>query len=316
MNLNSKPRMILRKKRDFGEAMNAIFEFLNLNQRDLYRAIVFIVCPIGLVGGIAAGMINFSLADNFANMYGGPDFLSIFTSFPFWISIVSVVIGYNAVISVSMVYIKKYLNKEDDLSVPAIWEEVKKYIMPIFAMQFLSGFLLIGAYVVSILVLTLVGSIAWPLAVLGFFGMLIFMLYLASNLFMIYPVLIIEEVEFFAAFSRAFSLVQNHFWTTALLFFVLFVVYSSIGMVFYIPAYMVETVVAMHWLESDSIIFQLIKILANIMSSIGGYLVLPVLMLGPAFQLFNLVEHKESRGLLERIDAFGVREEQIDEETY
>ncbi|MFT5617148.1 MAG: hypothetical protein ACI85I_000364 [Arenicella sp.] len=61
-------RMELRKQRDFGEKMNASFEFLKLNFAPFYRGILFIVLPLGFLAGVSASMMAFQPANIFGNM--------------------------------------------------------------------------------------------------------------------------------------------------------------------------------------------------------------------------------------------------------
>ncbi|MGB0524997.1 MAG: hypothetical protein ACPGJS_18640 [Flammeovirgaceae bacterium] len=309
--------MILRKKRDFGERINAIFEFINLNQRDFYRAVVLVICPLAIVGGVLAGMISGSLED-IVNNPGDPTvMLKIFGSFPFWGAMVSSILGYNIVLTVSNVFIKLYLNKVENLSVETIWKEMKKYILPVFGVQFLSAIFLFIAYFLSILLMVMLGQIHMAFIIIGAFGVLLLLGYLATNFFLVYAIVVIEEHGVFGSFARAFWLMRNHFWSTFGYFFVIFLIYMAISFIFTAPAIIVEQIAALHVLESESAVFTMTKIAANIFSSVGSYLLLPVLILAPTFQYFNLVEHKESTGLLERIEQFGIREEKReDEEIY
>ena len=314
-------RMILRKRRDLGETINAIFEFINLNQRDFYRAVVLLICPIAILGGVLA---NFMI-DTFQSFAqtGDPTqimntFYSSMGSMTFIGLMLSSILGYNVVIVTSCVYVKRYLNKETDMSVGAIWKDVSKHFFPILGTQFLHGIMIFVAYFLSAMIAVFIMMASVALGVIAFIGVLLFLGYLFVHFSMMYPIMIIENKSFGTAMSRAFFLVKNNYWITFLLFVVLFIIYFAIGMIFQLPDQILNGF-ALYFLEvdnTDTIIFKSLGMLTSILASIGGYLVLPVLILGPIFQFLNLVEKKENPGLLSRIESFGIRDNIDDEETY
>ena len=47
---------------------------------------------------------------------------------------------------------------------------------------------------------------------------------------------------------------------------------------------------------------------------VGSYIVMMVPIIGIAFQYFNLVERKESTGLMQKIDSFGTQTSTVERE--
>jgi hypothetical protein len=118
-----------------------------------------------------------------------------------------------------------------------------------------------------------------------------------------------EEVGFFEALARSFRLVQGKWWSTFGLIMVLGFIVVIASYFFMIPYYAVTLPAMMHSVSSKtaetSSSLTLISSIALGFYSIAQTLLSVLPHIGIAFQYFNLVELKESRGLLTEIETFG-----------
>lgn len=56
-----KETIILQQERDFGDKINATFSFVSQNFKTLFLSLLYFAGPLGLIGGIANGIVQSSM---------------------------------------------------------------------------------------------------------------------------------------------------------------------------------------------------------------------------------------------------------------
>jgi hypothetical protein len=125
--------------------------------------------------------------------------------------------------------------------------------------------------------------------------------------------MLIERHNLGTAISKSFYLVKGKWWST---FGLLVIIYILLSIVVSIPLMVVTGLLVNNTLTDASAITTALNIIANIVSQIGGYMILPLILIAVCFQYFNLSEMKQSTGLLSRIEGFGSGKKDDEEETY
>ncbi len=312
-------RMELRKQRDFGEKMNASFEFLKLNFVPFYRGILFIVLPLSALAGVATSMMAFQPA----NMIGAMDdpeamreMMDNIFGVEYFLAIGLGLLGFIVLPAFVYPYMRKYLENDTDYSIGTLFSEVRKSFLPVLGTILVLAFIVGGSLFLMGLVIGFLSEIAPVLSVFGGVAMFCVIMYLFVTLTLVLPILIFEQVSLGTAISKSFYLIKDNWWGTFALLFVMNTVTSLMSLVFNIPLFVVLGLIASNMLENASAITEISNMLANVVAQVGNHAVYPLYMIALAFQYFNLIEKKESTGLLSRIEDFGQGEENDAEETY
>ena len=149
--------------------------------------------------------------------------------------------------------------------------------------------------------------------VLIFFGVILIfvaLIYLWVNFSLIFIIRAVEKVGFFSAVQRSFYLIRDKWWSTFGVIFVTGLVQSTISSLFLIPWYIGFVIRMMHTIqestfEEPSMVSQLVNDLFFVLYFLVSFLLYAIPLVAISFQYFNLVELKESRGLLSKIDSLG-----------
>ncbi len=265
--------------RDFGQILAATFEFLRENFKPLAKALVFLVIPFVLLSGIFNGIyqkeiFSFSPSSTTLKEFGLSFGIFIFFTF------ITIMMLTNTVYS----YIIIYINKEDDLpiEVDEVWTLVKKNIVKIFLFS------------IGYSIITLLASVLF----------IIPGIYVGVALVIIYIVGINENKGFFNAVSRCFYLIKNKWWFTFGLVIVLGIIQGFMGFLFQIPQYLAMFFVAFNSFDGSGMnsTTEMIFIITTIISSLN-FLFYSISFVGLAFHYFSLVEQKEAKGLLSKIET-------------
>ncbi len=295
----------LRKTRDFGQKLNATVEFIRENFANLFRAILFIVGPVILILSVVNNFYQSSLMRSLGLMSdpNNLDTLNYLNTVGF-VGILFMFVGllsHAMVITVIYEYVVLYLKKQsNDITTAEVWEGVKKDVLMI----------MLSVFVATIFIM--VGAIFFILPGI----------YLLVLLSLIYIIQINERKGFFAAISRSAKIISGKWWSTFGLLFVTFIITLILAYAILIP-FSLFSAFSMFTdftdlskgftYEEPSPLMQLISIISSMIFSLFFYLMLMFPSIGIAFQYFNLVERKESVGLMEKIDAFGVNTNQPDD---
>lgn len=277
------------QQRDFGDKINATFQYVTQNFRSLGLALLYIVGPVAVVAGIASGVLQSNLlrlsADAARMQPGNPmaalQILSQFTSPSFWLTMLFGLLANVAVVLTTYAHMKVYERTSGrDVSVADVWAEVQPAI---------------GRGIV----ISLLGSIIIGVATLFF---VIPGIYVSVVLSLALAVTSFEGADFGRTWDRCFKLIRDEWWSTLGLIIVVAIIVGIIGLLFAIPAGIVAFFIGAKMLPNVSTAW---LVIGNVIALVGRTLLNAVLYLAIGFQYTNLVERQEGRGLNAAIDSIG-----------
>ncbi len=262
-----------RKVRDFGDLLNATFEFIKQNFKKLFLSLLFIAGPGIFLTGIAAGFYQsniFSLRRSFGSFIPSAIIYYIF-----------IFITFQLILTVTYSYINLYLKKNpDEFDVIDVWESVKKNL----------GMVLLTTLGISIILIFATILLIIPGIYLG----IIFTI--------IYIVRIEEKLSFFESISRCRYLISGNWWFTLALILIFTVIQYFFTFLFLIPQYIAMFIGLLH-MQNGQISFN--RTLMTITSIIGSvsYFFYAIVLIGISLHYFSLVEKKEATGLMEKLET-------------
>ncbi len=303
--------------RDFSRKMNTTFEFIRQNFKSLGKSILLIAGPPVLV----ASLIIATFVDEFmgltraaANNPGDGEVLeTYFMSVTFWLQIVLMLLLFlvSSIMSIATInnYIILYEERQtNNISVSDVWMRVRETFWMYFRTTLVFFLLAIVVYIILIIPVALLAAISPALIFLGVMAMFCGLIYLIVSVSMTYIVRAYEKKNFFDAIARSFKLVRDKWWSTFGIIMVLYLVMMTISYIFMIPWYVATVTSALHS-TSTEMLEQPVTTWTTVVLFTLYYLAQMVLgalpNVGIAFQYFNLVEMKEAKGLLGKIDTLG-----------
>jgi MFS family permease len=279
----------LFQQRDFGDKINATFQYITQNFRSLGMSLLYIVGPITVGAGITSGIMQSNmlrLTDDIAkgqsdNQMAVIQMISQFGSPSFWLTMLFGLLANVAVVLTTYGHMRVYERTHGQaITVPDVWAEVQPVIG--------------RAVVISVL-----GSILTTVALLFF---IIPGVYVAVVLSLSLAVTTFEGTGFGQTLDRCFKLIRDKWWSTFGLIVVIFIIIVIMGMFFALPSALVAFLVGAKILPVASTLW---LIIGNVVTLVGRTLINTVLYLAIGFQYTNLVERQEGRGLLSAIDTIG-----------
>jgi hypothetical protein len=303
--------------RDFSRKMNATFEFIRQNFKSLGKSILVIAGPPVLVASliIATFIGEFLGLTKAATMNSGDSeiFETYFMSVTFWLQIVLMFLLFllSSIMSIATInnYIILYEEKgTNKIEVTDVWNRVRETFWMYFGTTLVFFLLAIAAYIVLVIPVAILATVSPALIFLGMMAMFCTVVYLMVSVSLTYIVRAYEKKGFFDAIGRSFKLVRDKWWSTFGLIFVLYIVMMTISYIFLIPWYVAMVTTALHS-TSTEMLDQSTMTWSTIVLFTLYYLAQMVLgalpNIGIAFQYFNLVEMKEAKGLLGKINTLG-----------
>ena len=267
-----------RKLRDFGELINVTFEFLRQNLKKLGLSILFIVGPLALITGVIGGIYSASKLNSLSSMQ-----LFTFNLPLLFLHYFFILITAHLLVTVTYSYIFLYFERDhENIDVSDVLQKTKEFFFPFLGIS-------IGVFFAVLL------------------GMLLFVIpgiYLAITLSTIYAVKMIEGHGFFDSFERCRHLIRNNWWFTFGLILIFAVIQYFFSFILQIPMAIVNFVGMMHSVSKGAagvrvsefyvVISSLVYMISFFFYTIG--------IIGITFHYFNLVEQKEARGLMQKLN--------------
>ena len=307
-----------QRQRDFNKKLNDTFEFLRQNLKPLFKSILFIAGPPVLMGSLLMGsfvgrLLSLGMTSNGAQ---DPTILENYFSSPvLWLQLVAgfIFLLISSVVTIATInnFILLYGEKKSNLiEVHEVWERVRQTFWMYLVTLFLFTLLGVGAFLLLLFPLVLLGS-QFPWFV--FFGMIGAMCAFCYVLFggaLTFFIRAYERIGFFAALIRSFRLVRGKWWSTFGLVVVLTFIVYTISYLFIIPWYIVTLVSTLHSATSNALQeptegWKLLTIILFTLYYLAQIVMSAIPHIGIAFQYFNLVERKEARGLMTDIQSLG-----------
>ncbi|TPG67464.1 hypothetical protein [Hymenobacter nivis] len=283
-----------RQERDFGQKISATFEFIGVHFRPLGRVLLYIALPAALVRAVLAGLLQSRLlttVQTASNTAGGSVwrrqnalYSSMFSSPTYYLNMVVSQVFITLIILSVYGYLLHCLTApagpRREITVADVWAVVKREFVGTFFSLWGLGFIVVLGFVVFFL----------P-------GM-----YLSVALGLFFVVRLVEGTDFGATVSRCLFLTRGKWWSTFGVLFImvllLYVLLAAAGSVATLLAGGLTAVV-------QSVRSPLFVITVTAITTLLTLLAYPPILLVLAFQYFNLVERKESRGLHALVNQLG-----------
>jgi len=303
----------LRRARDYGLIVNDTFAFLKQNWKPLFKSI-FTICGFFILTTLAATILN--QINVFGSVTGGQVSYSRIFGLSYFVTLLFSVISYSMVGLCTFCYIILYVEKEKEApTVSEVWSYVKyffgRYILTQFLMMLITGIVFfvcaffgaaigafMGIYFVFCVMLT-IGSLA---------------IYLFPVMSIMQGMIVFENATLGYVFDRSFKLIKSNWWITFGAFAVLFIVIFLMMMVLVVPSAffanlqlaMGGTGTYMPFIILGAVLKQFIQVVACLF------------YIGTAMAYYSLVEKKEAKSLLDKVDAIGqeVASTDLSEEQY
>ncbi len=274
----------LRQQRDFSDVISTGFQFIRQNWKTLYRPLVFICLPIYLVASVLFGSFFRSVftsarGGNIEGMIAGMGTML----FGYALMGISMLLLYTMVYEYMRFYM---LNKGLPPTMGQLWKETSRQLPSYFVIGLLAG--IIASFG---MILLIVGAI-----------------WLGIVFSMALPLRAFERADIGDCIGRSFKVIKGRWWMTFGLVIVLSMLIGVISYIIYLPFLLLTGFGAMSGVggmqdtaamgERMGWIMTLMMALLGVMS----VLMQPFLQVPLGFQALSLIEEKEGRGLLERVD--------------
>lgn len=285
-----KEKIVFYKIRSFSQKLNATIEFIRQNALQLGKSILYILGPLAILNGLLFSQyINFA----FGNL-SGQETIDVQNPLAFMVnpsyigfmilSSFSVLLNFSIIFNFMKLYKKKY---PEEITVVEVLNASWKYLLPLFVL----------------------GIFTSILGTLGFIAFLIPGLYLMVAFSLSIPTLFFEDKGVFGSIGRGFQLIKGKWWSTFGLLFVSSILMYAISMIFILPFYVFYFMSLFSLVEETGVTadtgswwFQGGMTLSVMFMFLGSFLAYSIPMVALSFQYFNLVERRESFGLMSAID--------------
>ena len=290
------------KRRQFGDKLNMVIVFLRQNSRSYFKVHLFITAPLLMVTNLLMTQIGFGFYD-FMNMQDtmmdDTTFISEMLKMYGIVFLTYLLMG-TLMPGVTYGYMKVYEKEPlDSISANQVFQNAMRHF------PFLFGNLL------------LVGIIS----IVGIFFFVIPGVYLGVVLSLCAPIIMFEEKDPISAIGRAFTLIKEHWWSTLGLIVVSAILGGLINYIFSIPQMIVYGIMAFNTASGTQVMdppayINVINVVFAALNTIGSIISYSIIYLALSFQYFNIIERRESRGLMRRIDHMDNDTPTEEEETY
>lgn len=283
-----KPAITLLQQRDFGQKINATFDFVIQNFKPLILAVLYIAGPPALIGGFFMGSYQSGILDiqksilkdgsdgiwnsSFTNTISSVGFLAIFLG----MASIAATLAVNA-------YMLEYEEGNRNITPEMVWNRLKGYILKSIGFTIVMFFVVIVATLFFILPGIYVGIV----------------------LSLMYIVMMRENLDLGATFRRCFYLITDKWWSTFGLLIIMGLISGIIGYIFQIPTLIVTLSSILQIGDGMNDIWSTV---GGVIATVGSVLVRTLVVVAIAFQYYNLVERRDGSGILGAIDNIGKTE--------
>jgi MFS family permease len=315
--MDASPTIEYHQTRDFSRKMSVTFEFIRQNFKSLGKSIMIIAGPPVLIASIMMGSFFSDMMSSTLNAAANPEaFRDTVFSANFWMQIALIFVFGILSMVLTIATINNYLILYEEqgsskIEVEIVWSRVRNTFWMYIGTGGLMVLLLIVAYIALVVVVGLLAAASPILAFFGIVGVMCVLLYLIVGTSFLFFIRAYEKKGFFESLERSFRLIQGKWWSTFGLVMILSMIGGIASYILFMPWYLYTIVTSLHTIESGvagttpslaSQIASMFFFTLYYMVQLIGYSLPNV---GIAFQYFNLVERKEARGLMSKIESFG-----------
>jgi hypothetical protein len=274
----------LRRIRDFGEIINDTFTFLKENFKPLFTALITLCGFFVLAGTATTVLAQTNLMNMYATKLDTNSYQAARPAISYFMSIMFntlvIVLGQLSIYLVTLCYISVYLEKKDGKpTLIEVWGYFKYYFLRILG----SGFLITLLFAAGLLMCIIPG------------------IYLMTVMYLVFPIIVMENTSFRYAFNKSFKLIKDNWWTVFGIIFIITLIVGILGSFASVPLSII--VAAKSFLSLKSFTLPLIILFSLLQNILMLAYCLSAIAIAMCY--FSLSEQKEGLGILSRIDAFG-----------
>lgn len=288
--------------RDFGQILNSTFEFIRQNFLPLLKSLIFIVGPFLLITGILLGFYQKSVLTIFnITSFSQTGIIAL-------LLIILIFLVTQMMLTTVYSFILIYLSKTEftPISIDEIWDSVKQNFYKVLGLNTVIFFLFLIYLTVFLLIIVAVsgGTSGSGLGIFLFFILFIPLVFIMVKMCLAYMIMLYERTGIWASIQRSFYLTKNKWWFSFGLIFVLSLIQSLMGFIFQIPQYIIMVTTMFNSLDGSGVsgVTEILIMLTSIIAAFQ-YLLFSLIIIALAFLYFSLVEQKEGKGLIERIES-------------
>lgn len=288
--------------RDFGQILNSTFEFIRQNFLPLLKSLIFIIGPFLLITGILLGFYQKSVLTIFnITSFSQTGIIAL-------LLIILIFLVTQMMLTTVYSFILIYLSKTEftPISIEEIWDSVKQNFYKVLGLNAVIFFLFLIYLTVFLLIIVAVsgGTSGSGLGIFLFFILFILLVFIMVKMCLAYMIMLYERIGIWASIQRSFYLTKNKWWFSFGLIFVLSLIQSLMGFIFQIPQYIIMVTTMFNSLDGSGVsgVTEILIMLTSIIAAFQ-YLLFSLIIIALAFLYFSLVEQKEGKGLIERIES-------------
>ena len=278
-----KEKVEFRKIREFSDTIGDTILFIKQNLKGLIKS-VFALCGIFIVAGIVSMVLQQIQMHDYRQMSIGRTYSSglwgVF-SWEYFVLIFMLMANYASMVVVILSYISLYIQKGNVApNLEEIWSYFKHYFLRVLGSSIITTILFsIGS------MLCLVPGI-WLFPIFTIF----------------YPIMVLENGGFGHSFNRSFSLIKGEWWVTFATLLITMIITMICYYIISAPAIVIQMIDTItHFGKPINTTYTIISAISTYLAQI--FMIIPIIC--SALIYHNLVERKESSGLLNRIDSLG-----------
>jgi hypothetical protein len=325
--MDYKPQLEFYQKRPFGDKLNATFVFVRENAKPFFRAQLLIAGPILLVMAIIINQFSFDFMGLGLTPedFTGSDLFRMFKLYG--LVLVNAVITSAVMPAVAYSYMKAYQKTEPSLIANSdLTNGLGSRVFNVLGFNILSTIILtIVMFFFSFGIGFTAASDSVLLALLFGLGLTIAVMYVFVALGLGPAIIIFEDNNPIDAIGRCFKLIVGKWWSTFGLIVIVFILGAIINQLFALPRTVFFGIKAFTSFEEGGDLTgfiqmtsgeQALNILFSVFETFGTIISNSLIFIAIAFQYFNLVERKESRGLMSQIEGMDEQANENDDEVY
>ena len=300
MPMEHSPKIEYYQKRPFGDKLNATFAFLRENAWPYLKVQLLIAGPILLLVNIIVGQFQLSVLSFDVTQDPDSFFGDFFRVYGFLL--MAAMIAGSIVPTLAYNYMERYQSLAPvDITIAQVTRKFGKRFLYVLAYNIITAIV----SVIGAIFFFIPGIYLWVVLSLGS------------------CVIVFEGTDPLTAFGRCFTLIKEKWFSTFGLLIVTFIVGYIVSMLFSLPQSIIYGLWAFSSLESGTLneaemplYMEVLSIVFATLQSFGNILMYSLIYIGLAFQYFNLVEMRESRGLMSRIESMDQEQNDEEGETY
>lgn len=292
------PKIEFYKKREFSDTLNSTFMFIRENGWPYLKVQLLIAGPVLLIINILTNQLQMGFMNPF-DMVQDENFLSNMLRIYGMAFVASLVTG-SLIPTISYGYMKVYqTTPPEDITTAKVTKGFGKRFLSLFI------FGIVSAIIIAIS------------AVFLFLPAIYFGVVLSMGA----SIIVFEDADPFKALSRCFTVIKDNFFNTLLLVIVVGLIAYFVSALFSLPQGIMYGIWTFSSLESGSTTempayMEALSIVFSVFQSFGNIVTYSLLYVALAFQYSNLIERRESRGLMSRIGAMDEEQKEDEDEVY